>query len=1286
MILPFRRFILSVLGFLLLAFFGQPLWTVVHGALVKLPSPTESLTTASAPVGDVASKRSLASGQSYGKSPIYFEPNVGQTDSQVKFIARGNGATTFLTATEAVFALPIADFGSPSGKQSIKVVGDRDSVVWDQRTLNLNPWNVAVGLSDSQLRPTSHPLHRPRSAIANRQSAISMKLVGANPKAQMEGLDRLPGISNYFIGNDPAKWRSNVPHYGKVRYRGVYPGIDLVYYGNPLRMEFDFVVHPGAEPGAIQLSFEGSDAIRGETDGSLSVQRWGAEMSLRKPVIYQSDGESKSEIEGHYATLGNGRVSFEVQDRDMSKLLVIDPEVQYFRILGGRATDLASSIAIDPTGSIYVTGITNSADFPSTAGAFQAELKPGQCGGADAYQCFDQFVTKLSPDGKTLLYSTFIGGTGSDTSSIASSSIAVNGAGEVFLAGSTESTDFPVTPGALKTSFAGGICGRLGSGQRPIPCTDAFVLKLNSAGNSLLYSTYLGGTGFEHTTSLAVDAAGHGFVSGVTTSLDFPLANAIQPAPGGMADGFVAKLNPSGTALIYSTYLGGTGSENDLKIAVDSAGSAFVTGTTDSTNFPTKNPLQSQNRGQTDVFLTKINSAGNVITYSSYIGGSQSEHQPSIALDATGNAYVAGITYSQDFPTSQAFQPTLAGRYDLFVSKWNSAGSALLYSTYLGGSGDEYGATAIAVDSAGNAHVAGNTYSTDFPLVNPAVVRQGRNNNGFLAKLNPSGTELLYASFLSHGPAETAGLAMDNSGNAYLAGVVDTYSYGSPNLSDVFVTKVSPNQTSVPPTFFVPIVLSASGLIDSRYTTELVLVNRSNKDATVELIYTAAFGGGSGSASATLPAGQQRIVPNGIEYLRSRGLAIPVSPNQGGTLFVRFLGLPRYFDAAVIARTTTPTPAGSVGVAYSAVPTLAAFSEPVYLCALRQNAMDRSNVAIQNAGLPGSSDITLRLTAYSGDPTNPQQAVLPDEILRPGEFKQITEVLKSNGLSLTNGYIRVERTSGTAPYYAYGVINDQLSSDGSFVPPVAAAVALSSSGAELPAVLETGSFATEVVLTNFSNTRRTYFLRYFADNIQTTDKVIDSTVVLEPGEQRIIPNYLEFLRSIDAPGVQDKSLGYVGKLMVSVAGSTDGMFVGARTLTAESAGRYGVFYPARPFGNNQSASTGWVYGLQQDSNTRTNLAIASSGVFTSGVFNVDLFNGDTGQRVSTIENISVGRNGWKQIGSILANYAPGVRQGYARVRAAPGTFTFGFITYAVINDGGAPGERTGDGAFIASAP
>lgn len=242
MILPFRRFILSSLGFLLLAFFGQPLWTVVHGALVKLPSPTESLTTASAPVGDVASKRSLASGQSYGKSPIYFEPNVGQTDSQVKFIARGNGATTFLTATEAVFALPIADFGSPSGKQSIKVVGDRDSVVWDQRTLNLNPWNVAVGLSDSQLRPTSHPLHRPRSAIANRQSAISMKLVGANPKAQMEGLDRLPGISNYFIGNDPAKWRSNVPHYGKVRYRGVYPGIDLVYYGNPLRMEFDFVV------------------------------------------------------------------------------------------------------------------------------------------------------------------------------------------------------------------------------------------------------------------------------------------------------------------------------------------------------------------------------------------------------------------------------------------------------------------------------------------------------------------------------------------------------------------------------------------------------------------------------------------------------------------------------------------------------------------------------------------------------------------------------------------------------------------------------------------------------------------------------------------------------------------------------------------------------------------------------------------------------------------------------------------------------------------------------------
>lgn len=1087
--IPFRTFFISGLSLLLLTFSSLPLRTAVPSA-TNVTNSARLPETVSHPILSQGNHETGPSAnRTYLDLPVYFEPNLGQTDSRVKFIARGSGVTTFLTATDVVFSLPVTRHSRERGNPVPSSALTSQELITQMSVSGLGGLSRGFGLAAIASSEPPAEFKSSQSTTDNRQSVITMRLVGANSSAQLEGLDRLPGISNYFIGSDPTKWRSNVPHYGKVRYRGIYPGIDLVYYGNPSRLEFDFVVQPGAEPAAIQLSFEGSDMIQDETDGSLVVQRLGAEMSLRKPVIYQSDGRSKREIQGRYAALGKGQVSFEVKDRDMSKLLVIDPEIQYFRILGGQATDLGSAIAVDPTGSIYVTGITNSADFPSTAGAFQAELKPGQCGGVDAYQCFDQFVTKLSPDSKTLVYSTFIGGTGSDTSSIASSSIAVNGAGEVFLAGSTESTDFPVTPGALKTSFAGGICGRLGSGQRPIPCTDAFVLKLNSAGNSLLYSTYLGGAGSEHTTSLAVDAAGHAFVSGGTGSLDFPLASAIQPAPGGMSDGFIAKLNPLGTALIYSTYLGGTGFEIDLKIAVDSAGSAFVTGTTDSTNFPTK------------------------------------------------------------------------------------------------------------------------------------------------------------------------------------------------NLSDVFVTKVSASQPSVPPTFFVPIVLSASGLNDSRYTTELVLVNRSNKDTTVELVYTAAFGGGSGNASDTLPAGQQRIIPNGIEYLRSRGLAIPDSGNRGGTLFVRFLGLPRYFDAAVLARTMTPIPSGSVGVAYSAVPTLAAFSEPVYLCALRQNAMDRSNVAIQNAGLPGSSDITLRLTVYSGDPSNPQQAVLPDEILRPGEFKQITEVLKSNGLALTNGYIRVERTSGTAPYYAYGVINDQLSSDGSFVPPVAAAVALSSSGAELPAVLETGSFATEVVLTNFSSTRRIYFLRYFADNIQTTDRVIDSTLVLEPGEQRIIPNYLEFLRSIDAPGVQDKSLSYVGKLVVSVAGSTDGIFVGARTLTAGSAGRYGVFYPARPFGNNQSASTGWIYGLQQDSNTRTNLAIA-----TSGVFNVDLFNGDTGQRVSTIENISVGRDGWKQIGSILANYAPGVRQGYARVRAAPGTFTFGFITYAVINDGGAPGERTGDGAFIASSP
>jgi hypothetical protein len=1193
----------------------------------------------------------------------------------VKFIGRGSGVTTFLTATEAVFSLPIGDFGLP-----IEEDGNHDLSVIPPLDLGLRTANLRLGASD--LRSLRHDFRELQSTIGNRQSAIRMKLVSSNPTPQIEGLDRLPGISNYFIGNDPKNWRTNIPQFAKVRCRDVYPGIDLVYYSNGLNLEYDFEVKPGARPESIQLAFQGADSLELDEDGSLRIRTSTRDMRQRKPVIHQKEAANEQEIAGRFVLQGKGRVSFEVSKYDMAQDLVIDPSIDYFEHFGGTAEVTVYDIAVDAMGNTYVTGSTTSADFPTTIGSFQPQIRSGQCPAYGIqHQCEDLFVTKLGPDGRTA-YSTFIGGTLADTAT----AIAIDAAGNAFITGSTESTDFAVSPGAFQAIHTGTVCGSGTPHAPPILCTEGFILKLNPVGSSLLYSSYLGGTHYDAGTDLAVDPAGNAYVTGSTDSLDFPTVNGIQPLPALYTfDAFVAKMNPSGTALLYCTYLGGDGADGGSGIVVDSSGAVFVTGSTTSFNFPTRNPLQSQKKGASDAFLAKIGPAGNSLIYCSYLGGSKDDSAGSIALDAAGNVYVAGVTSSNDFPTAQAFQSVLAGENDLFISKWRADGGALLYSTYLSGTASE-ALSAIKTEPAGNLLITGQTASTDFPIVNPTTLCQS-SGNGFLASLNSSGTVLRYSTFVSNQPVQLTAMAIDDSGAIYLAGTSGGLSFlpslGSYRGGPAFVTKLSGSVPAISPTFLVPIVLSASGLNQSFFTTELVLTNRSSKNATVEMIYTAAFGAGSGTVSDTLPAGQQRIIPNAVDYLRSHGLAIPDSGDRGGTLFVRFLGLPGYFDAAVMARTTTPVTNGSVGLAYAAVPTLAAFSEPVYLCGLRQNATDRSNVAIQNVGLHGAGGITLRLTVYSGDPARPIRAVLPEQKLEPGEFRQFTEILRSNGRSLNNGYVRVERISGQALYYAYAVINDQMTSDGSFVSPVSALATLQVyDGVDLPVVLETEAFTTEVTVTNFSEQRGSLLLRYNADAIQTQSKVAECVIDLEPGEQRIIPNYVDYLRSLNIPGVQERGPAYIGKLFAVFVNSDAKFFIGARTLTTAISGRYGVFYPGIVT-YNQLTTNAWIYGLRQDSNNRTNLAIVNPS-YDLGLFSIDLFDGETGQKVSTIDSVSVPAYEWKQIDRILATFTPGVQQGYARVRRTAGQDRF--IAYAVTNDGGSPGERTGDGAFISSSP
>jgi hypothetical protein len=692
--------------------------------------------------------------QSYGKLPLSFEANHGQADARVKFLSRGAGYTLFLTGDEAVFSL--------RGNES----------------------DFHASRAGGQLQPI------PATSTPN--TALRMRLVKANRAAQVTGADELPGKSNYFIGNDPKKWHSNVLTFAKVKYHGIYSGIDLAYYGNQRQLEYDFVVAPGANPRRIEFDVRGAKSISQDKDGDLVLQMGEGEVRWHKPVVYQEKDGARQEIAAHYLIKGKRRVGFKVGDYDSRRTLFIDPLV-YSTFLGGSAPDWGYAIAVDSSGDAYVTGYTGSANFP-TLNPVQANFAGGN---------LDAFVTKFNPSGSALVYSTYLGGSGQDVGF----GIAVDSVGNAYITGTTYSTDFPtMNPLQPNCGDGGGTC----------EAGDAFVAELNPAGSALVYSTYLGGYYNDQAYGIAVDGSGNAYVTGDTTSSDFPTMNPLQPTFGGGIDAFVSKLNPTGSALVYSTYLGGSAGDFGQAIAVDSSGNAYVAGYTSSTNFPTMNPLQpTYGGGNTDAFVAQLNSTGSVLVYSTYLGGSADDFTGGIAVDGSGNAYVAGWTSSTNFPTMNPLQPANAGRSDAFVAQLNPTGSALLYSTYLGGSGDDE-AEHIAVDSSGNPYVTGATNSTNFPTMNPLQPAFGGGGDAFVTKLNAPGSALVYSTYLGGGGLDTGyGLAVDSAGNAYVTGVTSSSNFptmnplqpacgdgNTCNAGDAFVTKIakpSPVATLVPP-------------------------------------------------------------------------------------------------------------------------------------------------------------------------------------------------------------------------------------------------------------------------------------------------------------------------------------------------------------------------------------------------------------------------------------------------------------------------------------------------------
>jgi hypothetical protein len=676
------------------------------------------LDEARGPLAGSTQQRQLAA--AYGQLPLSFEENVGQSDQRVRFLARGPGYTLFLTASaEAVLV---------SGKGTPQVA--------------------------------------------------RMGLAGANPRPDVHALEERAAKSYYFIGNDPARWRSKVANYGRVRYQAVYPGIDLVYYGNQRQLEYDLVVASGADPSRIQLSFpEARQLHLNPESGDLEVAEAGGELCLHKPVAYQvAEGQQRVAIEAHYALAAGNRIELAVGPYDATRPLIIDPVLVYSTYLGGSNFDVSQGIAVDAWGNAYVTGRTESSDFPLAQPLPANSVLRGRA---------NAFVSKLSFEARTatlsLAYSTYLGGNNFDEGF----GIAVDAWGNAYVTGVTSSSDFPLVHPLPTNSVLRGE-------------QNAFVSKLSfnarTATLALAYSTYLGGNVRDFGQGIAVDAWRNAYVTGFTQSSDFPLAHPLptNSVLRGGQNAFVSKLSfddrTAALALAYSTYLGGSGFDAGGGIAKDAWGNAYVTGQTRSTDFPLAHslPTNSVLRGGQNAFVSKLSFDARTATlslaYSTYLGGSDFDGGAGIAVDAWGNAYVTGDTSSSDFPLVHPLPANgvFQGVDHAFVSKLSfdaqTAMLALVYSTYLGGSGGDVG-LGIAVDAWGNAYVTGQTQSADFPLAHPLPANSVFRgvDDAFVSKLSfdarTATLSLAYSTYLGGSDFDSGrGIAVDTRGNAYVTG------------------------------------------------------------------------------------------------------------------------------------------------------------------------------------------------------------------------------------------------------------------------------------------------------------------------------------------------------------------------------------------------------------------------------------------------------------------------------------------------------------------------------------
>lgn len=685
---------------------------------------------------DAATKHKAAI--QYAQMPIAFELNRGQSSPQVKALARGAGYGLFLTSDESVLVL-------------------------------------------------AHDL--------DKTSVLRTKLMGANTSARVLPVDRLPGTVNSFIGNDRAKWQTDVPTFAKVKYEGIYPGVDLIYYGSQGHLEYDFVVAPGADPQAIRFAISGA-RVRIDSHGDLVMRTALGEVRHHKPVIYQDINGVRHAVAGRFVRRRSNAVGFEIASYDRKHDLVVDPSLVFSTYLGGSGNDEARTVVVDKLGDTLIGGVTSSLNFPvaqcATPPVEPCSLNPPPYGtylggSTDAFftVIYFQPATTGGPPGSQLFISSYFGGSGADyLNGIAILEPAY--VATVYAVGTTTSTDIPTT-NPLQANNGGG--------------QDAFVAVLKFP-NVVEFGTYLGGSGSESGNAITLDSLGNIIVAGSTSSTNFPTTNPIQPSNGGGTDAFVTKINSTETGYIYSTYLGGAGTDSAsgvvdclpqaLALPVCASGDvAYIVGQTTSTGFAPANHVGPATTTTTQGFLSALSSDGQTEVFPTQIfGGNGVTHTKGVAVDPSGNVWLTGYTTSTNFPTMNPIQASNAGLQDAFLMEYNSS-AALQFSTYYGGTGNDE-ALGIALVPSGQPNsvctttsaclfIAGTTNSTNFPMVTPV---QRLNHGGydcfvteFLLNTGSAPT-VGYSTYLGAGGADVCtAVTAGSQGNATVAGYTTSLKY-----------------------------------------------------------------------------------------------------------------------------------------------------------------------------------------------------------------------------------------------------------------------------------------------------------------------------------------------------------------------------------------------------------------------------------------------------------------------------------------------------------------------------